>query len=58
MVIYNDSIHGSIQLNQLENAIVNTPEFYRLREIKQLGMLIKLHVGKHNVEAIHIINIP
>ena len=40
MEIYNDPIHGSIQLNPLENAIVNTPEFYRLKEIKQLGKLI------------------
>ncbi len=36
--LFNDPIHGSILLNVLEDAIINTPEFYRLRDIKQLGM--------------------
>ncbi len=38
MKLFNDPIHGSILLNVLEDAIINTPEFYRLRDIKQLGM--------------------
>ena len=32
-----DPIHGSIQLNDGEVAIIESVEFQRLREIKQLG---------------------
>lgn len=32
-----DPIHGSIQLNDGEVAIIESPEFQRLRQIKQLG---------------------
>ena len=39
-LIINDPIHGTIKLNSLEKAMINTPEFYRLRDIKQLGMEI------------------
>lgn len=35
--IYNDPIHGSIEVHPLLNKIINTPEFHRLKDIKQLG---------------------
>ena len=35
--IFNDSIHHTIEVNSLEKAIINTPEFFRLNDIKQLG---------------------
>jgi hypothetical protein len=35
--IFNDSIHGPIEVNSLESEIINTPEFFRLKAIKQLG---------------------
>ena len=35
--IINDNIHGSITLSKLANLIVDTPEFQRLRYIKQLS---------------------
>ena len=35
--LINDAIHGPVQLNSLLVKIVNTPEFQRLRLIKQLG---------------------
>ena len=35
--IYNDPIHGSIEVHPLVDKIINTPEFHRLKDIKQLG---------------------
>ena len=36
--IFQDSVHGSIMLDPLLVAIIDTPQFQRLRDIKQLGM--------------------
>ncbi len=37
----NDPVHGSIEIEGKEiGLIINTPEFQRLRKIKQLGMII------------------
>lgn len=35
--VFNDNIHGHIVLHPLCVAIIDTPEFQRLRNIKQLG---------------------
>ena len=35
--LFNDSVHGSIEVNSLERAIIDTLEFSRLKDIKQLG---------------------
>lgn len=35
---FHDSIHGSIMLDPLLVAIIDTPQFQRLRDVKQLGM--------------------
>ena len=35
--VFNDSIHGTIEVNSLESAIIDSPEFSRLKDIKQLG---------------------
>ena len=40
----NDPIHGSIELSSLEKAIINTPEFFRLKDIKQLGKHRQIHM--------------
>ena len=37
--IYNDPIHGSIEVHPLLDKIINTPEFHRLKDIKQLGKI-------------------
>ena len=53
----NDAIHGPIEVTSLVYKIINTPEFHRLKDIKQLGKLqlkfhgiymyrIKLHFGR------------
>lgn len=33
-----DSVHGSIELTELESQVIATPAFQRLRNIKQLGL--------------------
>lgn len=38
--IYNDALYGLIELHPLLRKIMDTPEFQRLRSIKQLGMCI------------------
>ena len=35
--LINDAIHGSIELSPLQYQIMNTPEFHRLKNVKQLG---------------------
>ena len=35
--LFQDSIHGTIELSPISVKIVDTPEFQRLRNIKQLG---------------------
>ena len=42
--VFNDSIHGHIELHPLCVKIIDTPQFQRLRNIKQLGELQLLHI--------------
>ncbi|RXG69845.1 Deoxynucleoside triphosphate triphosphohydrolase SAMHD1 [Armadillidium vulgare] len=37
--VFNDAVHGSIELHPLCVKIINTPQFQRLRFIKQLGLV-------------------
>ncbi len=60
MKVIRDSIHGDIQLEEHEIKIVDTPEFQRLRRIKQLGMTYLVYPSanhtrfEHSLGAMHI----
>lgn len=38
--LINDAIHGPIELSPLLYQIINTPEFHRLKDLRQLGRLL------------------
>ena len=40
MQLINDAIHGSIELSPLLYQIINTPEFHRLKDVRQLGQIL------------------
>ncbi|XP_059178815.1 deoxynucleoside triphosphate triphosphohydrolase SAMHD1-like isoform X2 [Physella acuta] len=47
--VYNDPIHGQIEVNPVCQRIIDTPMFQRLRFIKQLGMVYYVFPGAaHN----------
>ncbi len=58
--IIRDSIHGDIFLKELDIQIVDTPEFQRLRRIRQLGMTHLVYPGanhtrfEHSLGAFHL----
>jgi len=39
---FNDPIHGHIDLSSLAVAVIDTPQYQRLRGISQLGSVINL----------------
>jgi deoxynucleoside triphosphate triphosphohydrolase SAMHD1 len=55
-----DKIHGQIELSQYYWNFIDTPEFQRLREIKQLGTLYYVFPGavhdrySHSLGVAHI----
>uniref|UniRef100_A0A3Q3C9N3 HD/PDEase domain-containing protein n=1 Tax=Haplochromis burtoni TaxID=8153 RepID=A0A3Q3C9N3_HAPBU len=47
--VFNDPIHGHIELHPLLVKIIDTPQFHRLRNIKQLGGVYFVYPGaSHN----------
>jgi len=57
-----DNVHGFIQLTDLEVKLINTQEFQRLRNIRQLGLLNYIFPGalhtrfNHSIGVLHIID--
>lgn len=52
---FRDSIHGDIELREWEVAIVDTPEFQRLRGVKQLGLTHLVYPGAVHTRFEHSI---
>ncbi|CAI7999446.1 Deoxynucleoside triphosphate triphosphohydrolase SAMHD1 [Geodia barretti] len=58
--IINDPIHGHIQLDSILIKIIDTPQFQRLRDIKQLGCTYRVFPGashnrfEHAIGACHL----
>ncbi len=58
--IIRDSIHGDVFLTKTEVRLIDTPEFQRLRRIKQLGMSYLVYPGanhtrfEHSIGALHL----
>ena len=55
MKTFRDPIHGDIELNTLEIEIIDTPEFQRLRGIRQLGTSFLVFPGAHHTRFEHSI---
>ncbi|KAM4562222.1 deoxynucleoside triphosphate triphosphohydrolase SAMHD1-like [Odontesthes bonariensis] len=58
--LFNDSIHGNIELHPLLVKIIDTPQFQRLRNIKQLGGCYYVYPGashnrfEHSIGVAHL----
>ncbi|XP_060576976.1 deoxynucleoside triphosphate triphosphohydrolase SAMHD1-like [Ruditapes philippinarum] len=58
--VFNDPIHGNIELHPLLVKIVDTPQFQRLRFIKQLGGVYFVYPGashnrfEHSIGVCHL----
>lgn len=53
MKFIRDSLHGNLQLNDLEVKIVDTPQIQRLRRIKQLGFTYLVYPGANHTRFEH-----
>ncbi|KAL0151865.1 hypothetical protein M9458_052866, partial [Cirrhinus mrigala] len=53
--IFNDPIHGQIELHPLLVKIIDTPQFQRLRHIKQLGGAYLVYPGATHTRFEHSI---
>ena len=47
--VFNDPIHGPIELHPLMVRFVDTPQFQRLRYIKQLGQYSNIYYQQHGL---------
>ncbi|KAJ8255895.1 hypothetical protein COCON_G00197590 [Conger conger] len=54
-VVFNDPIHGSIELHPLLVSIIDTPQFQRLRHLKQLGATDFVYPGACHTRFEHSI---
>jgi len=60
MKVIRDSIHGDIFLTELEMEVIDTPQFQRLRRLKQLGTTYMVYPSanhtrfEHSLGALHL----
>lgn len=54
---YRDPIHGFIEISELENKIVSSPPFQRLRNIKQLAMTYLVFHGAEHTRFGHSLGV-
>jgi HD superfamily phosphohydrolase len=60
MKIFNDPIHGHIQLETVEIQVIDTPQFQRLRDLKQMGVSYYVFPGathnrfEHSIGVCHL----
>lgn len=52
-----DPVHGSISLSSAETAVIETPEYQRLRSIKQLGFAEFSFPGATHNRFLHSIGV-
>lgn len=52
-----DPVHGDMEFDQFEHNIINTPEFQRMRGIRQLGMGYLVFPGAHHTRFEHSLGV-
>ncbi|KAJ3370163.1 SAM domain and HD [Kappamyces sp. JEL0680] len=58
--VFNDPIHGHIELEAVDVQVIDTPQFQRLRELKQLGVTYYVYPGathnrfEHSIGVCHL----
>jgi len=55
--VFNDPIHGTMELHPLLVKLIDTPEFQRMRNIKQLGTAYYVYPGASNNRFEHCIGV-
>ena len=52
-----DPIWGAIKISEFEKRLINTPEFQRLRRIKQLGFVNLVYAAAEHSRFVHSIGV-
>ncbi|KAG9332859.1 hypothetical protein JZ751_014486 [Albula glossodonta] len=55
--VFNDPIHGSIEMHPYLVRIIDTPEFQRLRDIRQMGGVYHVYPGASHKRFEHSIGV-
>ncbi|CAO3620813.1 unnamed protein product [Cunninghamella blakesleeana] len=55
--VFNDNVHGHIQLDQYTVSFIDTPQFQRLRDLKQLGSAYYIFMGGSHERFEHSIGV-